>query len=160
MNVLKKNISQPVSKEITVVEAKRELEKNKIKRALFAVAGTISLALAILGIIIPGLPTTPFALLSAALFAKSSDRLYNWLLSSKFLGSRIKNYQRRKGISKRDKIKVIILMWTMVLISSFLIISVLPLRIIVLSAGLLGAITVWFFVPEGKDYTEGEIEQE
>ena len=157
MNELEKRMSQPVSKEITVIEARKELEKNKTKRILFAIGGTLALVLAVLGIIVPGLPCTPFALLSAALFAKSSDRLYNWLLNNKILGSRIKNYQRRKGISKKGKIKVILLMWTMVLISSFLIIKAPTLKIIILSAGLLGAITVWFFVPEGKDYTKGDV---
>ncbi len=157
MNELEERMSQPVSKEITVIEARKELEKNKTKRILFAIGGTLALVLAVLGIIVPGLPCTPFALLSAALFAKSSDRLYNWLLNNKILGSRIKNYQRRKGISKKGKIKVILLMWTMVLISSFLIIKAPTLKIIILSAGLLGAITVWFFVPEGKDYTNGDV---
>ena len=157
MNELEESMSQPVSKEITVIEARKELEKNKTKRILFAIGGTLALVLAVLGIIVPGLPCTPFALLSAALFAKSSDRLYNWLLNNKILGSRIKNYQRRKGISKKGKIKVILLMWTMVLISSFLIIKAPTLKIIILSAGLLGAITVWFFVPEGKDYTKGDV---
>lgn len=157
MNELEKRMSQPVSKEITVIEARKELEKNKTKRILFAIGGSLALVLAVLGIIVPGLPCTPFALLSAALFAKSSDRLYNWLLNNKILGSRIKNYQRRKGISKKGKIKVILLMWTMVLISSFLIIKAPTLKIIILSAGLLGAITVWFFVPEGKDYTKGDV---
>ena len=157
MNELEERMSQPVSKEITVIEARKELEKNKTKRILFAIGGTLALVLAVLGIIVPGLPCTPFALLSAALFAKSSDRLYNWLLNNKIIGSRIKNYQRRKGISKKGKIKVILLMWTMVLISSFLIIKAPTLKIIILSAGLLGAITVWFFVPEGKDYTKGDV---
>ena len=157
MNELEERMSQPVSKEITVIEARKELEKNKTKRILFAIGGTLALVLAVLGIIVPGLPCTPFALLSAALFAKSSDRLYNWLLNNKILGSRIKNYQRRKGISKKGKIKVILLMWTMVLISSFLIIKAPTLKVIILSAGLLGAITVWFFVPEGKDYTNGDV---
>ena len=157
MNELEERMSQPVSKEITVIEARKELEKNKTKRILFAIGGTLALVLAVLGIIVPGLPCTPFALLSAALFAKSSDRLYNWLLNNKILGSRIKNYQRRKGISKKGKIKVILLMWTMVLISSFLIIKAPTLKIIILSAGLLGAITVWFFVPEGKDYKKGDV---
>ena len=157
MNELEERMSQPVSKEITVIEARKELEKNKTKRILFAIGGSLALVLAVLGIIVPGLPCTPFALLSAALFAKSSDRLYNWLLNNKILGSRIKNYQRRKGISKKGKIKVILLMWTMVLISSFLIIKAPTLKIIILSAGLLGAITVWFLVPEGKDYTKGDV---
>lgn len=156
MNLPQERKSQAVSKEITVTEAKRELEKNLTKRILFGIGGTLALVLAVLGIFIPGIPCTPFALLSAALLAKSSDRLYNWLLNNKILGPRIKNYQRRKGISKGGKIKVIVLMSTMVLISAFVIIKVLAIKIIILSAGVIGAITVWFFVPEGKDFSEDE----
>lgn len=148
--------SQPIFKEITVVEAKKELVRNRIKRILFATGGSFSLVLAVLGVFVPGMPCTPFALLSAALFAKSSEKLYNRLLNNRILGPRIKNYQRRQGISKGGKVKVIILMATMMLISSFLIINVPAIRIVILLSGLVGAVVVWFFVPEGKDYPEGE----
>ena len=123
---------------------------SSLKKALYSFAGIASLVLAVIGIVVPGIPCTPFALLSAAMFAKSSDRLYNKLLNSRILGTRIKEYQKRKGITKSGKVKVIVLMWTMVLISSFVILKGITLRIIVLSAGLIGAIVVWFFVPEGK----------
>lgn len=156
MNKTEEIKSQPISKEITLSEAKKELVKNKTKRILLAVGGSFALIFAILGIVVPGIPCTPFALLSAALFAKSSDKLYNWLINNKILGPRIKNYERRKGISKSGKIKVIVLMLTMVLISSFVIIKAMPIRIVILSAGFLGAVTVWFFVPEGKDYDSPE----
>ncbi|MGI6048825.1 MAG: YbaN family protein [Petrimonas sp.] len=156
MNIPEEVKLQPISREITLVEAKRELEANKIKRILFAIGGSLALILAILGIFVPGIPCTPFALLSAALFAKSSEKLYNWLLSNKILGPRIKSYQRRKGISISSKIKVIILMLTMVFISAFVIVKMPAIKFIILSAGLIGAITVWFFVPEGKDYTESD----
>lgn len=151
MNIPNKPILPPVAKEIAISDAKQESAQSRLKKVLFAIAGVLALTLALLGVVVPGLPCTPFALLSAALFAKSSDKLYNWLLSSKILGSRIKNYQRRKGISKSGKIKVIILMWTMVLISSMLVIKILTIRIIILSAGFVGAAVVWFLVPEGKE---------
>lgn len=156
MSLTDERTPQLITKEITLSEAKKELEKNRAKRILFGIGGTFSLILAILGIFIPGIPTTPFALLSAALFAKSSKKLYNRLLNNKVLGPRIKNYQRRKGLSKREKIRVIVLMGIMVLISSFIVIQIQPVRIVVLSAGFVGAVVVWFFVPEGKDYTDEE----
>ncbi len=128
----------------------KQLPTSRLKKALYSFAGIASLVLAVIGIVVPGIPCTPFALLSAAMFAKSSDRLYNKLLNSRILGTRIKEYQKRKGITKSGKVKVIILMWTMVLISSFVILKGITLQIIVLSAGMVGAIVVWFFVPEGK----------
>lgn len=129
-----------------------EIKKNRIIRALYIVGGTLSLALAILGIVVPGLPTTPFALLSAFLYAKSSRKLYNWLLNNRILGPRIKNYQRRQGVTRKGKVGVIIFMTLMVLFSSFVVIqNNITIRMVILSLGLVGAVTVWFFVPTAKD---------
>ena len=129
-----------------------EIKKNRIIRALYIVGGTLSLALAILGIVVPGLPTTPFALLSAFLYAKSSRKLYNWLLNNRILGPRIKNYQRRQGVTRKGKVGVIIFMTLMVLFSSFVVIqNNITIRMVNLSLGLVGAVTVWFFVPTAKD---------
>ena len=129
-----------------------EIKKNRIIRALYIVGGTLSLALAILGIVVPGLPTTPFALLSAFLYAKSSRKLYNWLLNNRILGPRIKYYQRRQGVTRKGKVGVIIFMTLMVLFSSFVVIqNNITIRMVILSLGLVGAVTVWFFVPTAKD---------
>ena len=155
MSIHKPEISTAVTKEIVTNASQAEDVKSKTKKILFAVAGFAALILAILGIVVPGLPCTPFALLSAAMFAKSSEKLYNKLLRNRILGSRIRNYKRRKGVTKKGKIQVIILMWTMVLISSFLIIKITLIRTIILSAGVIGAMVVWFLVPEGKE-PEGE----
>lgn len=140
-------------REITVSIEKNEigLKKSRVTRILYIIGGTMSLALAILGIVLPGLPTTPFALLSAYLYAKSSRKLYDWLLNNKILGPRIKNYNKRNGVTRKGKIGIIIFMWTMVCISSFVIIKIVPLRILILSLGLIGAVVVWFFVPTAKD---------
>ncbi len=150
MKETNKNTPIAVTQKITVRQANSAIKKSKVHKALYGLAGIVSLILAVLGIVVPGLPCTPFALLSAAMFAKSSDKLYNKLLNSKILGARIKEYQKQKGITKNGKVKVLILMWTMVLISTFLILKTFTLRIIILSAGLVGALVVWFFVPEGK----------
>jgi uncharacterized membrane protein YbaN (DUF454 family) len=140
-------------REITVSIEKNEigLKKSRVTRILYIIGGTMSLALAILGIVLPGLPTTPFALLSAYLYAKSSRKLYDWLLNNKILGPRIRNYHKRNGVTRKGKIGIIIFMWTMVCISSFVIIKIIPLRILILSLGLIGAVVVWFFVPTAKD---------
>lgn len=151
MNNLNRSIPSTEPKELVACQTQKVTLQHKIKKILFATGGLIALVLAILGIVVPGLPCTPFALLSAALFAKSSERLYNKLLANKILGPRIKNYQRRKGISKGGKIKVIILMWAMVLLSSLVIVPIITIKIIILSGGIIGASVVWFFVPEGKD---------
>lgn len=132
-------------------KVKLKIEKNRIRRGLYLAGGILSLALAILGIAVPGLPVTPLALLSAFLFAKSSERLYNWLLSNRILGPRIRNYQRRKGVTRKGKLGIMLFMTVMVLFSSFVVIQIIPIRIVILSMGVIGMVVVWFFVPTALD---------
>ena len=149
----KQNISYAQCQEVAISEkeVRLQLKTNKIVRALYMVGGSIALALGIIGLFVPGLPTTPFVLLSAALYAKSSEKLYSWLLANKFLGPRIKNYQRQKGVTLKGKYKIIALMLTMVFISGFFILNkIFVLQVIVLSAGVIGAIVVRFVVPTAK----------
>lgn len=132
-------------------KVKLKIEKNRIRRGLYLAGGILSLALAILGIAVPGLPVTPLALLSAFLFAKSSERLYNWLLSNRILGPRIRNYQRRKGVTRKGKLGIMLFMTVMALFSSFVVIQIIPIRIVILSMGVIGMVVVWFFVPTALD---------
>jgi uncharacterized membrane protein YbaN (DUF454 family) len=85
--------------------------------------GFISLALGILGIFLPLLPTTPFLLLSAALFARSSPRFYHLLLNHKVLGSYIRNFLIEKTIPLRIKILSISLLWLTILGSLFFVVE-------------------------------------
>ena len=55
--------------------------------------GTISLILGITGIFVPGMPTTPFLLLTAGCYVKSSDKLYNYLIKNKLIGTYISDFQ-------------------------------------------------------------------
>lgn len=150
----RQNISHAQCQEIAISEkeVRLQLTKNKIARVLYMVGGSVALSLAIIGLFVPGLPTTPFVLLSAALYSKSSERLYNWLLSNKLLGPRIKNYQQQKGVTLRGKYKIIALMLSMVLFSSFFILNkIFLLQVIILSAGVIGVIVVRFVVPTAKE---------
>lgn len=80
-------------------------------RYILAFLGTVSLALGVLGIFLPVLPTTPFLLLSATLYLRSSDRLYKWLMSHKHLGQYIKNFREHKAIPLRVKVVSVSLVW-------------------------------------------------
>lgn len=116
---------------------------------LFLILGLLSLALGILGIFLPGLPTTPFLLLASYSFIKSSPRLHKWLLNSRF-GDNIRKYEENPGLHKRTKVYIIILMIAMCSISVIFFIKPVLLRIIVGIAGLIGSIVVTFFVPTLK----------
>ena len=72
-------------------------ERSRFVKALYFIAGTVCLILGIIGIILPILPTTPFLLLAAGCYARSSERFYNWLLNNRILGSYIRNYREGKA---------------------------------------------------------------
>jgi len=99
---------------------KKDINKiflNRPKKILFITLGTFFVGIAIVGIIIPILPTTPFLLLSAALYARSSKRFYDWLLNNRLFGKYIKNYREGKGIPVYLKIMVITLLWVTIGVS-------------------------------------------
>ena len=76
--------------------------------------GSLSLILGVIGIFLPILPTTPFLLLSAALFFRSSPRAYDWLLTHKYLGPYIRSFREDRMIPLRAKIISISLLWLVV----------------------------------------------
>ena len=85
--------------------------KKFLVKWLLIAAGTFFLATGILGIFLPLLPTTPFLLLAAACYAKSSEKFYNRLLNSKVPGNFIRNYREGKGISKKAKAVTLSMLW-------------------------------------------------
>ena len=106
-----------------------KLKKNWIVRALLIVAGTISLAFAIIGIAMPVLPTTPFLLLTVACYCRSSERLYYWLVNNKWFGEYVRNYQEGRGIPLKTKIFALVALWTTISVATLVILPmyVLPL---------------------------------
>ena len=78
---------------------------------ILIILGSISLALGVIGIFLPLLPTTPFLLLSAALYVRSSENLYNWLINQKYLGTYIRNFREHKAIPLHAKIISISMIW-------------------------------------------------
>jgi len=81
------------------------------KRYLLIAAGITCLVLGTLGIFIPVLPTTPFLLLAAGLFLRSSGRLYQWITTHRVFGRFILNYRLYHAVPRASKIFAIILLW-------------------------------------------------
>lgn len=75
------------------------------------------MGLGILGIFLPLLPTTPFLLLAAALYVRSSSRLYHWLLYQPYLGPYIRNFRQYRAIPLRVKVISVTLVWVTILYS-------------------------------------------
>lgn len=82
-----------------------------MKKYLLIITGCISLSLGIVGIFIPLLPTTPFLLLAAACFFRSSDPLYHWITHHKVFGNYILCYRQFRAVSKRTKIVSVTFLW-------------------------------------------------
>ena len=104
-------------------------KSNQLFKWILITAGTIFVGLGIIGIFLPILPTTPFLLLAAACYARSSKRFYDWLLNNKLFGVYIKNYREGKGVPLKVKIFTISLLWVTILFSVFFIIQILWIRI-------------------------------
>ena len=122
-----------------------------MKKSLYVFFGLICVALGSLGVVVPGLPTTPFLLLASWLFYRSSPRLQQWLLDS-WLGKYIRTYHRRGGMTVSQEAGAVGIMVAMVLLSTFVFIPAGSVaRIIVPIAGAVGVLTVVFAVPNAKN---------
>jgi uncharacterized membrane protein YbaN (DUF454 family) len=82
----------------------------KAKQILLLCVGWLSVALGVIGIFLPVLPTTPFLLLAAWCFMRTSPRFYNWLISHPKLGKYLVYYLEGKGIPLKAKVYSIVLM--------------------------------------------------
>jgi len=102
---------------------KKEMISNKFFRYLLIISGTIFLGFGIIGIFLPILPTTPFLLLAAACYARSSKKFYDWLMNNRWFGTYIKNYREGRGVPLKVKVFTISLLWITILASVFFIIS-------------------------------------
>lgn len=121
-----------------------------MKRYLYIVFGLIAVGLGAMGVVIPGLPTTPFILLASWLFYRSSPRLQQWLLNS-WLGKYIRDYHRLGGMAFAQKAGAVGIMTFMVLLSAFAFIPKGSIaRVIVPLVGLVGDLVVIFAVPNAK----------
>ncbi len=130
---------------------KAKESNNFFIKILWIFLGSIFVALAALGVALPGLPTTPFLILAAACYIRSSQKLYDWLISNKTFGPYLKDYREGKGIPKRAKILAISMIVLFVGSSVIFGIENLNLKIAVGVLGLTGLLYVIFKVPVAKD---------
>jgi uncharacterized protein len=119
--------------------------KSGMVKILMISAGLLALCLGTLGIVLPGLPTTPFVLLAAGLFVRSSDSLYTRLLESRLYGKYLRSWIEKGGMSRRAKILAGLMMWSMIILSVTLMNQV-WLRILVLLLGISGSIVMGMWV--------------
>ncbi len=98
----------------------------RLGKILLIIVGSIFVGLGFLGVFLPLLPTTPFLLLAAACYAKSSETFYNWLLSNRWFGKYIKDWREGRGIPLKTKVLSICLL---ILTIGYSIIYVVPVLV-------------------------------
>lgn len=110
------------------------------------IIGSVCVVLAIFGIFLPLLPTTPFLLLASACFARGSERLHGWLLRNKTFGPLIADFEQGRGIPRRAKATALIMLWLSLAWSASRMVN--PILIGVLAVVGVGVTTyLLFFVP-------------
>ena len=109
----------------------------RLKARFFVVAGTIFIAIGVIGVVVPILPTTPFLLLAAICYMRGSRRLYNSLLHNRIVGGYIRNYLEGRGMSPKMKIWTLSLLWVGLICTAALATDILIVRF-TLAAVLIG----------------------
>jgi uncharacterized membrane protein YbaN (DUF454 family) len=105
---------------------------NPALRWTLLISGFLATALGVLGIFLPVLPTVPFLLLALACFARSSERFYDWLLDHAHFGPIIQPYIEGCGMSRASKGKASTLLWASILLSAFLLVELVWVRVLLL----------------------------
>lgn len=109
-------------------------------RILLFVLGSLCVALGVLGMFLPVLPTTPFLLLAAICFARSSEKSYHWLMTNRWCGKYISNYREGRGIPLKQKIITIFFLWVTIGSTAWFAISQWWLRWVLL--GIAASVTI------------------
>lgn len=110
-------------------------------KAVYLMLGFIFLALGIVGIALPILPTVPFLLLTVFFFAKGSDRVHNWFLQTSIYQKHLKAFQEQGAMTKKSKILILTFV-TIMLVAGFIFTPVMWAKILIVA---ILAIKYWFF---------------
>jgi len=104
----------------------------RIKRAILLFLGILALILGFIGVFVPLLPTTPFLLIASYCFVRSSNRFNSWLLDNSILGPFFRDYVEKRAIKRKIKWITLLVLWTTILTSVFLIKSLLWVKILLI----------------------------
>jgi uncharacterized protein len=108
------------------------LHRSRLIRTLLIALGSVSVGLAVLGIFLPILPTTPFLLLAAWCYARSSRRFYVWLMTHRIWGKYLRDYTSGKGVPLRLKMWTLTLLWAAIFVSAFLVVEKTWVRVLLI----------------------------
>jgi uncharacterized membrane protein YbaN (DUF454 family) len=95
----------------------------RITRFLWVGGGTICVVMAVAGIFLPLLPTTPFLLLAAFLYSRGSKRFHGWLLGNRWFGDYLRRYREHRSMTRRHKVFTLTLLWVVVGLSAAFVVA-------------------------------------
>jgi len=127
---------------------------NPIARTLWIILGSALVAIGAIGAVVPGLPTTVFLILAAACYIRSSQNLYDWLISNKTFGPYLKDYREGKGMPRNAKILAISMIVLFAGYAALFAIENLWIRVMVGVTGLIGIFYVLYKVPLTEDFDQ------
>ena len=99
------------------------MAKATLRKWLLITAGILAVALGLVGIFVPVLPTTPFLLLAASCFVRSSERLYAWLIHHKWFGEYIRHYREYRAITLQAKVMTLVLLWVVIGATAYFVVT-------------------------------------
>ena len=112
-------------------------------KILYQVGGSISIGLAMTGLFLPVLPTTPFVLLAIFLFGKSQPEKIQEIMQHPKLGPFVQDYLVPQGIPLKSKIKALLVLWLSILISVTFFIPLIAIKMLILSIASMVSIWIW-----------------
>jgi uncharacterized membrane protein YbaN (DUF454 family) len=119
----------------------------RARRVVFAMLGVACVALGIVGVFVPGLPTTEFILAASFLFSRSSPALEGWLERNRWLGPPLRRFRETRGIPRKAKALAVVSMWTGLGISAHALAGLgVGVQLVMVTMGLVGTVTILFFV--------------
>lgn len=118
-----------------------------MRPALLATLGVMALALGVIGIFVPGIPTTEFVIAASYLFARSSPRLNDRLERNRWLGPSLRRFREQRGMPRTSKALAILSMWTGISMSVYAWADGgAVFQVLVVSMGVIGTTAILFFV--------------
>ena len=112
---------------------RQNVELTGFKKYFYLISGILLVAIGVIGIFLPALPTTIFLILASACFVKGSPKANEWLRNHKVLGQYLRNYQDKTGLTVKAKVFNITFLWLMILISAFIFTEDLIIRLLLLA---------------------------
>lgn len=115
---------------------------SRARRYIYIITGILALALGVIGVFLPILPTTPFILLAAWCFYHGSPRFHAWIVNHPKFGPIIEEYGNEEGLTRETKIRALVMTWVAILLTSVFVLKTIQTRIIIILLALIGSAVI------------------